>query len=107
MSSDPHDRETAATAGADSAASTSSNGVSSNGAANGAPGEAAPGGTRAVPTDDPSRPKKRGVPEGLWLRCDGCGETVFRKTVVDALGVCPQCGHHFYISAETRIKQLL
>jgi len=20
---------------------------------------------------------KRGVPEGLWLRCDGCGATVF------------------------------
>jgi acetyl-CoA carboxylase carboxyl transferase subunit beta len=52
-------------------------------------------------------PRKRGVPEGLWLRCDGCKETVFRKTVIDALGVCPSCGHHFYISAETRIKQLL
>ncbi|MCC7419617.1 MAG: acetyl-CoA carboxylase carboxyltransferase subunit beta [Planctomycetaceae bacterium] len=59
------------------------------------------------PGEDPSRPRKRGVPEGLWLRCDGCKETIFRKTVVDALGVCPQCGYHFYVSADTRIKQLL
>jgi acetyl-CoA carboxylase carboxyl transferase subunit beta len=57
--------------------------------------------------EDSARPRKRGVPEGLWLRCDGCKETIFRKTVVDALGVCPQCGHHFYVSADTRIQQLL
>ncbi len=55
-----------------------------------------------------SRPK-RGVPEGLWIRCDGCQATVFRKAVERNLGVCPEpnCGHHFYVSAQTRIKQLL
>jgi len=52
---------------------------------------------------------KRGVPEGLWLRCDGCHATVFRKAVEKNLGVCPEanCGHHFYVSAQTRIRQLL
>ena len=53
------------------------------------------------------QPKKRGVPEGLWIRCDGCKETVFRKVVNDGLGVCPECGYHFYVNAETRIRQLL
>lgn len=53
-----------------------------------------------------NRPK-RGVPEGLWLRCKGCNATVFRKSVDKALGVCPECGHHFYVSAATRIDQLL
>jgi acetyl-CoA carboxylase carboxyl transferase subunit beta len=55
-----------------------------------------------------NRPK-RGVPEGLWVRCDGCHATVFRKEVDKALGVCPEpgCGHHFYVSAATRIRQLL
>jgi acetyl-CoA carboxylase carboxyl transferase subunit beta len=43
----------------------------------------------------------------LWLRCDGCKATVFRKMVEKNLGVCPECGHHFYISAATRIQQLL
>ena len=50
---------------------------------------------------------KRGVPEGLWLRCDGCGATVFRKQVEENLNVCPECEHHFYVPAVTRISQLL
>ena len=25
--------------------------------------------------------RKRGVPEGLWVRCDGCQATVFRKKI--------------------------
>lgn len=53
--------------------------------------------------------RKRGVPEGLWIRCEGCKATVFRKQVEQNLGVCPEtdCTHHFYVSAATRIKQLL
>ena len=53
--------------------------------------------------------KKRGVPEGLWIRCNGCQATVFRKQVDKALGVCPEpgCGYHFYVAAAVRIRQLL
>ncbi|MFN0054970.1 MAG: acetyl-CoA carboxylase, carboxyltransferase subunit beta [Planctomycetales bacterium] len=53
--------------------------------------------------------RKRGVPEGLWMRCDGCGATVFTKTVEERMGVCPEtgCDYHFYVSARTRIQQLL
>ena len=53
--------------------------------------------------------RKRGVPEGLWLRCDGCGATVFKKMVEEHMGVCPEsgCDHHFYVSARKRIEQLL
>ena len=51
--------------------------------------------------------RKRGVPEGLWIRCNGCQATVFRNQVEKALGVCPECGYHFYVSAATRISQLL
>ena len=32
----------------------------------------------AVPTPPPKR-AKRGVPEGLWKRCPGCQNTIFRK----------------------------
>lgn len=52
-------------------------------------------------------PKKRGVPEGLWLRCDACTATVFRKQVEKNLRMCPECGHHFYVPARVRIEQLL
>ena len=50
---------------------------------------------------------KRGVPAGLWLRCPGCGATVFRKDVEKLLVVCPDCDYHWYVSAHERLKQLL
>ncbi len=62
------------------------------------------------PVTPGARPRrKRGVPEGLWMRCDGCGATVFRKMVDEHMGVCPEsgCNHHFYVSARKRIAQLL
>src|SRR6267378_3102124 len=47
------------------------------------------------------------VPEGVWMRCDGCQATLFRKQVEQNLNVCPECNHHFSVSAVDRIKQLL
>ena len=55
----------------------------------------------------PAQRPKRGVPEGLWLRCDGCGSTVFRKQVEQNLNCCPECDHHFYVPTAMRIRQLL
>ncbi len=50
---------------------------------------------------------KRGVPEGLWIRCPGCQQTIFRKEAEKRLGVCPECDYHWYVSAPQRIDQLL
>jgi acetyl-CoA carboxylase carboxyl transferase subunit beta len=47
------------------------------------------------------------VPEGVWLRCDGCHKPQFRKEVERSLWVCPECGHHFTVPALERIRQLL
>ena len=52
-----------------------------------------------------SEPKR--VPEGVWMRCDGCQATLFRKQVEQNLKVCPECNHHFPVSAVERIAQLL
>jgi acetyl-CoA carboxylase carboxyl transferase subunit beta len=49
---------------------------------------------------------KRGVPEGLWMRCPGCEATIFRKEAEKRLGVCPECDYHWYVSARQRIRQL-
>ena len=54
-----------------------------------------------------SEAAKKIVPEGLWVRCLGCGETVFRKTLEANLAVCPKCDHHHRVSARTRIEQLI
>ncbi len=52
-------------------------------------------------------PKTRGVPEGLWIRCPGCGESIYRKELEKNLSVCPKCRYHIYVSAKERIAQLL
>ena len=46
------------------------------------------------------------VPEGLWVKCDGCRETLYRKELEKGLFVCPRCGHHHRVSARTRLAQL-
>src|SRR5438309_8200742 len=50
---------------------------------------------------------KRGVPEGLWIRCPQCKATVFKKEAEARFNVCPECEHHFYLPARERIRQLL
>ncbi len=50
--------------------------------------------------------KKIGVPKGLWIQCDSCKNTVFRKLVNQNYGLCPDCQYHFYIPSQTRIEQL-
>jgi len=50
---------------------------------------------------------KRGVPEGLWIRCPQCKATIFRKEAESRFNVCPDCDYHFYLPAQERIKQLL
>lgn len=62
---------------------------------------------------DTSNPKaktmreKRGVPGGLWLRCEDCGETIYRQEAEGLMNVCPQCGYHMYLSATDRVKWVL
>jgi acetyl-CoA carboxylase carboxyl transferase subunit beta len=53
------------------------------------------------------RQKKRDVPAGLWLRCPGCEEMLYKKTVAANLEVCPKCEHHFRVGALQRIEQLV
>lgn len=47
------------------------------------------------------------VPEGLWIKCDGCQQIVWQKEVDRNNNVCPKCNYHFRISAEERIRMLL
>ena len=51
--------------------------------------------------------EKRGVPGGLWLRCQQCGETIFRKEAEGLMNVCPECDYHMYLGARDRIRWVL
>jgi len=47
--------------------------------------------------------KRKDMPPGLWLKCRGCGEMVFRKQVAELLEVCPKCNYHFRLTVEQRL----
>lgn len=75
-----------------------------------ATGDAGPSSNGMVNAEAPQPdllPKKRGVPEGLWLKCPGCSASLYRKEVERRQNVCPQCNYHFYVSARDRIAQVL
>lgn len=50
---------------------------------------------------------KKGVPEGLWSKCDSCSSVLYRTELERNLEVCPKCDYHMRISARTRIAYFL
>lgn len=50
--------------------------------------------------------RKAVIPEGLWLRCPGCTQMIYRKQMEANLHCCPECQHHFRLGAAERIRQL-
>jgi acetyl-CoA carboxylase carboxyl transferase subunit beta len=52
------------------------------------------------------RPRSN-VPEGLWVKCEGCKEVIYSRDLDRNLRVCPKCGYHMRIDSRTRIALLL
>ena len=46
------------------------------------------------------------MPEGLWIKCDGCKEILSKPELEQNLNVCPRCQHHFRIGARARVALL-
>jgi acetyl-CoA carboxylase carboxyl transferase subunit beta len=51
--------------------------------------------------------EKRVKTEGLWVKCDGCRQIIWKKDLEDNMNVCPKCDKHFRIDARTRLALLL
>jgi acetyl-CoA carboxylase carboxyl transferase subunit beta len=51
--------------------------------------------------------KRRDIPEGLWTKCEECGEIIYNKTLEEDFKICPKCDYHFTLSAPERIAQLV
>ena len=47
--------------------------------------------------------RKKELPDGLWVKCDSCGEIIYRKEMEKALWVCSKCDHHFRIRSKDYI----
>jgi len=45
--------------------------------------------------------------EGLWQKCEGCRQIIWKKDLEANWNVCPKCGAHSRIDAVTRLKLLL
>jgi acetyl-CoA carboxylase carboxyl transferase subunit beta len=45
--------------------------------------------------------------EGLWVKCDNCGEILYRAELEKLLNVCPSCGHHMALTARARIASII
>jgi acetyl-CoA carboxylase carboxyl transferase subunit beta len=45
--------------------------------------------------------------EGLWIKCEGCKQFIFKPDMEANLQVCPKCGRHYRLDARSRIALLL
>jgi acetyl-CoA carboxylase carboxyl transferase subunit beta len=50
---------------------------------------------------------KRVRTEGLWVKCEGCRQIIWKKELEDNLNVCSKCEYHFRIDAGDRLLLLL
>ena len=50
---------------------------------------------------------KRGVPEGLWSKCDNCNSILYRSELERNLEVCPKCDYHIRVSGRKRLDYFL
>jgi acetyl-CoA carboxylase carboxyl transferase subunit beta len=60
----------------------------------------------SLESGQPSGEEKNVRTEGLWQKCEACGQIIWRKGAEDNWNVCPKCGHHFRIGAAERLQQL-
>lgn len=57
-------------------------------------------------SDEPGVPVPADVPDGVWVKCEGCKHALYEGELVENLRVCRYCGHHFDLTAPERIEML-
>lgn len=51
--------------------------------------------------------ERKEMPDGLWVKCDECGEIIYKKELEKKLYVCAKCDHHFRIGHKVYIQILV
>lgn len=51
--------------------------------------------------------QRRDTPDGLWTKCDNCGEIIHRKQLEQQFFTCLKCLHHFRIGSTEYLGILL
>lgn len=60
--------------------------------------------------EEMNRPLKHqgpSIPEGLWTKCNYCGQMIYTEDLKQNYQVCPKCGEYFRMDAESRIHMLV
>ena len=47
------------------------------------------------------------IPEGLWRKCNKCGQPIYVEDVKNNYYVCPKCSGYFRVHAYRRIEMLV
>ena len=47
------------------------------------------------------------IPIGKWLKCEGCGEIIYKEDVRKNLNICPNCGHYFRMHIGKRLELII
>lgn len=61
---------------------------------------------RREQTPLPPEEQESRVPEGLYIKCGGCKEILYRKEVLNNQSVCTKCSFHFRLSSRERLEML-
>ena len=56
--------------------------------------------------EDGGEGEKKVRTEGLWLKCEKCGQIIWKKALDENLQVCPRCEYHFRLDARARLAAL-
>jgi acetyl-CoA carboxylase carboxyl transferase subunit beta len=51
--------------------------------------------------------KKSDLPDGLWKKCEDCGEIIHNKQLEVNLWCCPKCNFHFRIGSKDYVSVLI
>ena len=54
-----------------------------------------------------TKAQKRSIPDGVWVKCKSCSESLYNRELERNLLVCPGCGYHFRMSSLRYIELLL
>ncbi|MGC9314848.1 MAG: acetyl-CoA carboxylase, carboxyltransferase subunit beta [bacterium] len=57
--------------------------------------------------EGPVNQSPREVPDGLWAKCDACGEIIYKRELAKNYWVCPNCSNHFRIGSREYLTILL
>ena len=51
--------------------------------------------------------QRKDIPDGMWTKCDGCGEIIHKKQLEQQFFTCIKCNYHFRIGSKEYLSLLL